>query len=66
MIYLILKSKLQTTKKTINKGSPVEKPQFAWRQFVYCGHDLARYLRLMTFEGHRSNLSNKKQIRLWK
>lgn len=65
MIYLILKSKLQTTKKTI-KGSPTEKTQFAWRQFVYCGHDLARYLRLMTFEGHRSNLSNKKQVRLWK
>lgn len=66
MIYLILKSKLQTTKKTINKGSPTEKTQFAWRQFVYCGHDLGRYLRLMTFEGHRSNLSNKKQVRLWK
>lgn len=25
MIYLIMKSKLQTTKKTINKGSPTEK-----------------------------------------
>lgn len=66
MIYLILKSKLQTTKKTINKGFPTEKTQFAWRQFVYCGHDLPRYLRIMTFEGHRSNLSNKKQVRLWK